>query len=154
MAQDGTYTPGAAQPSYTVRNPVGISSVTVDNRTGLMWVTNPADAGIGGVYTWDGALVACKTSIGGGGTYAGYNDWRLPKVRELASIVDYGLTTVPPINTKAFLGTASNYYWTSTTYAVTPANAWRVNFGSMGGQVDSQTKTPTTYNIRCVRGGP
>ena len=50
----------AQGPGYTVYNPVGISSVTVDNRTGLMWITNPDDAGIGGTYDRQGAIAACN----------------------------------------------------------------------------------------------
>ena len=154
--QDAQYASSATKPRYTVRNPVGISSVTVDNRTGLMWVTNPVDAGIGATYNWENAILACENNIGGAGTYAGYSDWRLPKVRELASIVDYGLSTVPPVNTTAFMNTVSDYYWTSTTHAVSPypyLYAWSVNFGTMSGQVGSWTKA-TLYHVRCVRGGP
>lgn len=143
--QDGVYTPAATQPRYTVLNPVGISSVTVDNVTGLMWVTNPGtDAGMGGTYTWDNALLACENL-----NYAGYTDWRLPNVRELASIIDYGVAA-PTINATAFPGTVSAYF-ASTTYVPSTVSAWIVTFNSAS--VGNMLKSSAIY-VRCVRGGP
>ncbi|MCX5793466.1 MAG: DUF1566 domain-containing protein, partial [Elusimicrobia bacterium] len=73
------------------------SSVTVDNRTGLMWVTNPVDAGISGGPDWEGQITLCE-----GLSYAGFADWRLPNIKELQSIVDYSRQN-PAINTTYFL---------------------------------------------------
>ena len=83
--------------------------------------------------------------------YAGYTDWRLPNVRELMSIVDYGAAAAPRINTTAFPGAVSDYYWTSTTYVPTTTNAWYVYFNS--GSVYYNLKTTSSY-VRCVRAGP
>lgn len=150
FGEDNDYRPSGSQPSYTIYNPVGTSSVTVDNRTGLMWVTNPVDAGIGGTYIWEDGLTACGTTIGAAGTYAGYNDWRLPNVRELLSIVDYNRQN-PAINTAYFFSTQNNSYLTSTTVAPSTASAWWINFSD--GAVGSNNKA-NPYYIRCVRGGP
>ena len=149
--EDRDYSSTVSLMSFTVHNGVdwggtATSSVTVDNRTGLMWVTNPADAGISGTYTWENALSACE-----GLTYAGFSDWRLPNVRELMSIVDYGVTSDPRINTAYFLNTASSYYWTSTTYTPASTNVWYVYFDN--GSVFVYFKTNNSY-VRCVRGGP
>lgn len=146
--QDGVYTPGAAQPSYTLHQVSG-SFVTVDNRTGLMWVTNPTDAGLGGTYDWAGAIAACESE-----TYAGYTDWRLPNARELESIVDYSKTAAPAINASYFQGTPvdiSIYYWTSTTYAQDTTVAWVADFAD--GLVYHDDKANANY-ARCVRAGP
>ena len=149
--QDGVYGPAAVQPRYTVLNPVGISSVTVDNVTGLMWVTNPrTDAGFAGAQKWESALTSCTVTLNGM-AYAGYTDWRLPDVRELMSIVDYGAAAAPRINTTAFPNTVSDYYWTSTTYVVNTTLAWIGNFTL--GNVGVFSKTNSIY-ARCVRGGP
>lgn len=86
-----------------------------------------------------------------GGGYANYTDWRLPNVRELMSIVDYGAAAAPRINTTAFPDTVSGVYWTSTTYVPGTTLAWIVNFNNGG--VNTNGKTTTTY-VRCVRGGP
>jgi hypothetical protein len=105
-----------------------------------------------GGYIWasvSGALQQCY-----GLDFAGYTDWRLPNVRELMSIVDYGKNSAPTINATYFPGTQSSYYWTSTTYVHTPTNAWYVNFAN--GYVNKQLKTSgaSTTFVRCVRGGP
>jgi len=143
---DSDYRPALTQPGYNVLNPVDISSVTVDNVTRLMWITNPeTDAGMGGLYTWTNAIAACE-----GASYAGYLDWRLPNVRELLSIVNYQNMS-PAINTSAFPGTRSNYYWTSTTYVSSSASVWGVDF--LAGVVSiGSSKTGTSY-VRCVRRG-
>lgn len=150
FGEDPDYRPAGSQPSYTIYNPVGTSSVTVDNRTGLMWVTNPVDALIGGNNSWENVLTACKTGIGGAGTYAGYNDWRLPNVRELASIVDYSRQN-PAVDPAYFFNTQNNAYWASTTDRSLTTSAWFVDlsFGAVG----SNSKT-SAYFVRCVRGGP
>lgn len=48
----------------------------------------------------------------------------------------------------AFVPTAPGNYWTSSTVASTPMNAWLVNFGI--GEVTNDTKD-TFYNVRAVR---
>lgn len=65
-----------------------------DNVTGLMWElkTSNTDVGIHGrrrMYTWFDAFdVFIKTL--NDTKFAGYNDWRLPNIWELRSIVNYG----------------------------------------------------------------
>jgi hypothetical protein len=148
LAQDGSYMPGAAQPSYTEYKVNG-SLVTVDNRTGLMWITDPSGAGMGGKYTWEGALSECE-----GQTYSGYTDWRLPNIRELESMVDYSKISGPTINVTYFPGTQGTqpaYYWASTTYTQDASYAWVVNFAK--GYVYNDDKANSNY-VRCVRGGP
>jgi hypothetical protein len=146
LAQDGSYAPVLTQPAYTVFNPVGISSVTLDNVSGLMWITNPrADAAMGGLYNWTAAVAACEAK-----DYAGYSDWRLPNVRELMSISDYSKDTGPSINAAAFPGARTSAYWSSTTYLQNATLAWRVSF--LDGGVNVDLKTLGSY-VRCVRGG-
>lgn len=142
---DSDFLPAAVQPRYEVKNPLGISSVTVDNVTGLVWVTNQVDAGLSGGYAWDGALTACE-----GLNYATYTDWRLPNVKELQSIADYSRYD-PGINTAYFLNTQNNFYWSSTTYVPGTISAWFVSFSN--GSVGHNDKT-NPYYVRCVRGGP
>lgn len=150
FGEDHDYASTASTMSFTVYNPIGISSVTVDNRTGLMWLTDPrTDAGFKGPQTWESALTSCTVTLNGM-AYAGYTDWRLPNVRELMSIVDYS-KSLPRINTTAFPNTVSGIYWTSTTYVPGPASAWYGGFSS--GSVNITSKTGNNY-VRCVRGGP
>jgi hypothetical protein len=67
--------------SYGVNSFIDNGDGTItDNATGLMWAQD--DNGTG-VY-WEDALTYAESS-----TLAGHNDWRLPNVKELQSIVDY-----------------------------------------------------------------
>ena len=151
---DGHFRAGAAL-SYTDN---GDGTVT-DNRTGLSW-EKKTTANLTTNYTWQGALdyVAELNAMNGGAGFAGHNDWRLPNMRELLSIVDYGRSN-PPID-PIFGPTAggSNYaaYWSSTSWPASPEySAWGVEFA------DSYANYMTVLafgkssalRVRAVRGG-
>ena len=144
---DSYYQPVISSPSYTNNG----DGTTTDNVTGLVWVSNSGAV----AYTWANALSYCTATSAGnmnyGSGYAGKTDWRLPNVRELMSIVDYGAANAPYINTTAFPSTQSSGYWTSTTYSMPTTAAWSVSFNS--GTVVGYNKTGSLY-VRCVRGGP
>jgi hypothetical protein len=140
FGEDHDYQPSASQPSYTDN---GDGTIT-DNRTGLMWLRDASNYNSGSAQTWENALSGCESF-----TYAGYSDWRLPNVRELMSIVNYGVYN-PAINTTYFSNTQSSYYWSSTTYAGYTTYAWRVHFRN--GYVTNNYKT-NSYYVRPVRGG-
>ncbi|OGR94316.1 MAG: hypothetical protein A2016_04660 [Elusimicrobia bacterium GWF2_62_30] len=146
FGEDADYNPAATHPSYTVMYISG-SSVTVDNVTGLMWLTDPTLEGLT-TYTWENALAACAVSINMVNV-AGYNNWRLPTVREMATIVDYGKNVSDAVNTAAFYNTGGANVWTSTTYAGDPTTAWLVAL--YDGYVGKAAKT-LSYRVRCVRG--
>ena len=55
--------------------------VVVDTQTGLMWATQDN----GGNIDWYGALGYCRDYRGGG-----YDDWRLPDIKELATLYQPG----------------------------------------------------------------
>jgi hypothetical protein len=93
-----------------------------DNATGLMWTKNDSGEGM----TWQEALawVQEKNSE----NYLGHNDWRLPDVKELHSIVDY--TRSPDTTDSAAIDEVFNcteitnegdavdypFYWSGTTH--------------------------------------
>lgn len=52
----------------------------------MMWTK---DATPGGARAWSNAVDYCNGMNAGAGTH-GYTDWRLPNVREMQSLVDYG----------------------------------------------------------------
>ena len=97
-----------------------------DIATGLMWVKSDNGAGL----NWEEALD--WTYQKNQENFLGYNDWRLPNVKELHSIVDY--TRSPQTTNSASIdplfevtqiideGGEINYpfYWTSTTHADGP----------------------------------
>ena len=112
--------------------------VTVtDTSTGLMWQKATAP----GTYVWDAALRYCEDL-----TLAGHDDWRLPNVRELQSIVDYG--RIDPSSDLIF-GAESGWYWSSSTIVLYPNDAWLVFF--YDGFVDYGSKGVGSF-VRAVRG--
>lgn len=133
--QDGFYQKGCPLEGRFTDNNDG---TVTDNCTGLTWQRASAP----GEYTWAEALQYCEDLALGGET-----DWRLPNVRELHSIVDYGRDH-PAIDPVFESGMA--WYWSSTTLSVTPTDAWAVNFG-YGGAVNELGKTGT-HPVRAVRG--
>jgi hypothetical protein len=109
--QDGQLQNGISNTDRFVDNTDG---TVTDTATGLMWTQDTVDAnGIDGVTTddninWCAALAACEDL-----DFAGHTDWRLPNIRELESIVDYGrVPTIDPV----FDLTGGPLYWSSTSY--------------------------------------
>ena len=117
----------------------GDGTVT-DTQTGLMWQVDGSQTGM----NWEDALDYVENlSVGG------YGDWRLPDSKGLHSIVDYEAAD-PAIDTTAFPGAESSYYWSSTTYTDNTYRARRVCFSS--GDVNYDYKS-CIYYARAVRAG-
>ena len=134
-----------------------------DNLTQLIW---DKEANRFGYRTWTEAVADCNQLADGTAGFPGLpdgsvpGDWHLANVKELQSLIDYGITvpSVPntlgngkwsgngdPFNNLLFLS-----YWSSTTFKGTPTNAWWVEFDTA--QVDFNNKGNTEL-VWCVRGG-
>jgi hypothetical protein len=76
-----------------------------DSMTKLVWQTTSLDDS---AATWQAALDYCETL-----SHAGKDDWRLPSIKELATIVDETASMAPVISADFGAGMASAY-WSST----------------------------------------
>jgi len=115
------------------------NGIVIDNTTGLEW----QDDAIGAKVTWQNSIDICDELILGG-----HEDWRLPNLNELTSLVDD--TQYNPSIDSVLKNTASNYYWSSSTPANNSYTAWIVNFKS--GYQRYYNKN-SNYFVRCVRAG-
>ena len=144
--QDGFYRPGpCTRDARFVDN--GDGTVT-DTFTGLTWQQVAADMNDNqqidppDLVSWCEALTYCENLV-----LAGDDDWRLPNIRELQSIVDYGRDPVlDPI-----FGTVPAAHWSSTTVSAADrvGRAWGLG---LRGAV-SPTEKSSTRLVRAVRGG-
>ena len=136
--QDGFYAAGCPSEGRFVDN--GDGTVT-DNCTGLMWQKDTGNDGFS--LTWCAALVYCERA-----RLAGHDDWRLPNVRELQSIVDYGRRS-PSID--PVVGALAGRYWSSTSNVDGPDLAWFVYF--LDGEIFVSSKDIDGL-VLAVRSGP
>jgi hypothetical protein len=141
--QDGELQTGVAEPvpRFTVD---GSGDCITDNLTGLMWTRNanlPT-----ALQTWQQALDYANNL-----NLCGFSDWRLPNRKELRSLIDYNLANnAASLNTLGFSNVQANDYWSSSSYAGSPAYAW---FASLGdGSVGARNKT-NSYYVWPVRAG-
>lgn len=115
-----------------------------DNCTGLQWQRFTADSDDDGTpdpMTWCDALSYCDAL-----SFAGHQDWRLPNIRELQSIVDYG--RLSPSIGGSFVSERGGY-WSSTTAFHAPAAAWLISFEN--GAFDFFGKGADNIYVRAVR---
>jgi len=154
--QDGDIQAGGPL-SYTDN---GDGTIT-DNNTGLVWEKLSSDGSIHDqnmTYVWDNAFAVHVAALNTA-NFAGHNDWRLPNVKELQSIVDY--QNINPAVSSAFNNgctpgctacscTFNSIYWSSTSYATRAQRAWslHINFG----QVADDSKG-NAFFVRAVRAG-
>jgi len=164
--QDGEFQAGVAWPNPRFTD--NQDQTVNDNLTGLMWTKDgnapgPEACGPGAAKTWQEALdyVKCLNT----NNYLGYNDWRLPNVVELASLVQNEEPNLADwLNSQGFTNVQPVNYWTSTTAEANGANtdAFFVNFfnrhtagSGLGGHgaIFRYNKDANHYNARAVRSG-
>lgn len=145
--QDGFYKAGCPSEDRFVDNADG---TVTDHCTGLIWQKDTADVNgdvkidAADLLSWCDALAYCENL-----SFAGHDDWRLPNVRELQSIVDYGRFNQ---SIDSVFGAVSDLYWSSTTVAGFPGDAWVVVFRD--GVVDPLVEKGGQGHVRAVRSGP
>ena len=114
--QDAEYKKGLAAPAPRFEDR-GDGTVR-DHLTHLVW---SKDANAFGEVTWTEALDIAQGH--------GDGEWRLPNIRELLSLIDYG--QADPIISKGhpFDNVRPAIYWTSTTLAPAGKMAWMITLG-------------------------
>ncbi len=134
--QDGDLQKGVAWPNP--RFTANADATITDNLTGLVWAPNgnlmqTRDSGwkqyrtFVGAVTWQYALdYVAKLNAE---NYLGHNDWRLPNLKELGSLVNNAqLDTAEWLNSQGFTNVqAGDFYWSSTSYANDAVKAWVVD---------------------------
>ena len=140
-----------------------------DNITGLMWQDDVAAKTTQKQWLTDANYDICTGSNGvtqdtskctdtSGDTAAtycsnlvlgGYEDWRLPTMDELISIVDKSKSN-PAIDVSYFKNVVSDYYWSSSTAVSYERDAWSIYF--YGSSDYWNPKSWSSY-VRCVRDG-
>ncbi len=154
---------GKTEVSRNARFVDNMDGTVTDIQTGLMWLRcwwgsmwngqscverNPANLGCGG-DGWMRALyfAACLNPNGG---FAGYQDWRVPNIKELASIVDWEseqhfssilFPNIPPYEP----------FWSSSTDVYTTGGVWVIETSTA--EIRSIGRTSSGIGV-LVRGGP
>ncbi|MEI5640597.1 MULTISPECIES: Lcl C-terminal domain-containing protein [unclassified Pseudoalteromonas] len=136
----------------TSRFTLNDNGTVTDNQTGLMWMRCSLGQAWDGTtctesvstYTWAEALASADES-----NYAGFSDWYLPNIKELASIVEAACYN-PAINQTVFPNTASSSYWSSSPHAYYGNYAWSVYFNR---GYDYNLHKDNGTHVRLVRAG-
>jgi hypothetical protein len=105
----------------------------VDTATGLVWQRcllgqsgDDCEFGTPQAFTWAEALTNPTLAIPKTGE-VDKKDWRLPNIRELASIVELGNSN-PAINSSLFPNSSANQIWSSSPYQFYSHYAWFLDF--------------------------
>jgi len=122
------------QNNYTIR-----ALTVIDNITQLEWQKDDDNI----KRNWNSAWDFCADL-----DLDNHDDWRLPSIVELSSIIDYSSSIPPLINELAFINTDPDFYWSATSNASNSVFAWVVLFGS--GIIDNGGKS-LAFFVRCVR---
>ena len=165
--QDGEYQEGLAASGARFQD--NHDGTVTDSVTGLIWLK---DADTFGEVGWQQALQNARNLASGS---HGLSDrsakgaWRLANIREMLSLIDYGMADPIIPAGHPFINVKTAIYWTSTTLAPAPIIAWMMTLGigptvfdvkhspaSRMWPVRGQGRVPTTGQKQCwdVDGNP
>jgi uncharacterized protein DUF1566/lectin-like protein/putative Ig domain-containing protein/List-Bact-rpt repeat protein len=120
-----------------------------DKLTGLIWAS---DANLSaGIKNWQQALdfIASLNR----NFYLGYNDWRLPNVLELNSLINAQQSTPSSwLKLQGFTNVMSGYYWTSSSVFNSGSYGYAQSVSMYDGSVDAYPKTSSNL-IWPIRSG-
>ena len=143
--------------AYGINNFVDNGDQTItDLATGLMWSKNDNGSGL----NWGDALTWVQTQ--NSANYLGHNDWRMPDVKELQSLVNYAnspdYNSLPAIDVNYFVCTPMTnengqndfpYYWSASTHAPynTSGSATEANYVAFGRAMGWPTTTGAWIDV-------
>ncbi len=155
---DGYYQKGEV-PHY-VRDE--LNEVVTDVLTGLVWQDNEDVNAQGKPWltnekykecTEEGKSASCSETAGDTAygycstlVLGEYDDWRLPTVKELEGLIDYG--KVAPSQSSIFKYRTANDFWSLNDFSTHKEMAWSVDFND--GKIDADNKN-FFNSVRCVR---
>jgi len=118
-----------------------------------VWTASAADLLTPATMVWNAAIDnSLGTRWGGAFSYAGFTDWRLPNISEMAHLVDHSLSVAPCLNTTFFPNAQANIYSTGTTRKGFDTAILVIDGSVAYLSVASRLKT-NAYYVRPVRGG-
>ncbi len=154
-----------------------------DNNTGLTWQHTPDTNGDGTINVSDKlnwSQTQARPAALNAAIYGGYNDWRLPTIKELYSLIDFrgadpsgceSLSACPDIvpfidtdyfdfaygDTSAGERIIDSQYASSSLYAASSTKLFGVNFADgriKGYDLTMPSGPEKTFLVQCVRGNP
>jgi hypothetical protein len=113
-----------APPGHYVIGSADQTGTVLDTKTGLTWMRAPIDNPL----DWVSANTYC-TDL----TFGGSSDWRLPTIKELATLIDDSRMG-PAVDPDAFPAMPSASFWSATLmpYSSTIAHIVETNYGMNG----------------------
>ena len=118
------------------------SETVIDHITGLEWQRHESEFS----HNWEGANSYCEDLV-----LRGFNDWRLPNIKELNGITSYNRLS-PALSVQAFPNPkASLRYWSSSQYLINTHIIRAANVST--GEVLNLSAPFSQGFVRCVRAG-
>ena len=150
---DGEWQKGISWPvpRFTIGTGTDGTNLVTDNMTGLMWARN---ANMWGNISWTNAITNCNSLV-----YGGHDDWRLPNLKELYSLIRCGYSSPAVPNTSGtgkcthndpFINVQNERHWTSSAYGSSPSSTVLGVFMGSGivYSIDKATEMRYTWPVR------
>ena len=129
--------------------------------TGLMWrtclegISADCSSGEAMEVDWQTALKQAD-DVNQGDGYAGFNDWRLPNAKEIASIMEFACSN-PSLNAFVFENMPEIRVWTSTpsenvTFIGEKLKSWAMDYAEGELTSSDADRDSQSYGVHLVRG--